>query len=97
MSPAPVNPLEQVSKVLQPTATVSLSEKVSVLQTFSSTLEDNLTMEIAQILSVIPLGLFYLGFSVEDDKLTSVLCELIRKLLSPFTYDQIVCEENKDF
>lgn len=49
----------------------------------------------AQILSVIPLGLFYLGFSVEDDRLTSVLCELIRKLLSPFTYDQIVSEENK--
>lgn len=49
----------------------------------------------AQILSVIPLGLFYLGFSAEDDRLTSVLCELIRKILTPFTYDQIVSEENK--
>lgn len=49
----------------------------------------------AQILSTIPLGLFYNGFSMEDDKLTSVLCELIHKILSPFTYDQIVSEENK--
>lgn len=98
MSPAPINPLEQVSKVLQPTATASVPEKVSVLQTFSSTLEDNLSMErSAQILSVVPLGLFYLGFSAEDDRLTSVLCELIRKMLTPFTYDQIVSEENKDF
>jgi 26S proteasome non-ATPase regulatory subunit 5 len=49
----------------------------------------------AEILSVIPLGLFYNGFSVEDDRLTVVLCELIGKLLHPFTYDQIVSDENK--
>ena len=39
MSPAPVNPLDQVAKVLQPNATVSLADKVSTLQTFNSTLE----------------------------------------------------------
>lgn len=39
MSPAPVNPLVQVSKVLQPNATVPLPEKVAVLQTFATTLQ----------------------------------------------------------
>ncbi len=38
MSPAPTNPLEQVSKVLQPNAAVSTTEKVAVLQAFSATL-----------------------------------------------------------
>lgn len=48
-----------------------------------------------QILSVVSLGLFYNGFSVEDDKLTSVLCELIQKILSPFTFEHVMSEENK--
>lgn len=39
MSPAPVNPLDQVSKVLQPNATVPLPEKIAVLQTFATTLQ----------------------------------------------------------
>lgn len=120
MSPAPPNPLEQVSQVLQPNTTVPLVEKVSVLRTFSSTLEGNQSSSVlrkrkrnsihtdyhynlgsiplqrsAQILSAVPLGLFYNGFSVEDDKLTTVLCEVINKILSPFTYDHIVSAENK--
>lgn len=57
---------------------------------------ENLSMEkSAEILNVIPLGLFYYAFSVEDDRLTTVLCELIGKILHPFTYDQIVSDENK--
>lgn len=39
--------------------------------------------------------MFYYGFSVEDDQLTAVLCDLISKLLQPFTYEQIVSAENK--
>lgn len=39
MSPAPVNSLDQVSKVLQPNATVPLPEKIAVLQTFATTLQ----------------------------------------------------------
>ncbi|KAI7891989.1 26S proteasome non-ATPase regulatory subunit 5 [Mucor mucedo] len=98
MSPAPVNPLVQVSKVLQPNATVPLPEKVAVLQTFATTLQGNLPMERSvQILSAVPLGLFYHGFSVEDDKLTAVLCELIQKILSPFTFEHVMSEENKPF
>lgn len=112
MSPAPTNPLEQVSKVLQPNSNVSIAEKIAVLQAFAATLTgkkwyhivfwaliffiENLTFEkSAQILQAAPLGLFYYGFSVENDQLTSVLCELISKILLPFTYDQIVCTENK--
>lgn len=57
---------------------------------------ENLSFEkSAEILQAVPLGLFYYGFSVEDDQLTSVLCELISKLLKPFTYEQIVSAENK--
>ncbi|CAO3655912.1 unnamed protein product [Mucor fragilis] len=98
MSPAPSNPLEQVSKVLQPNAAVSTTEKVSVLQAFSATLTENLSFEkSAEILQAVPLGLFYYGFSVEDDQLISVLCELISKLLKPFTYEQIVSAENKEY
>lgn len=56
----------------------------------------NLPMERSvEILSVVPLGLFYHGFSVEDDKLTTVLCELIQKILSPFTFEHVMSEENK--
>ena len=113
MSPAPTNPLEQVSKVLQPNSNISITEKIEVLQAFSATLTgkkmvsycvlssnffflENLTFEkSAQILQAAPLGLFYYGFSVEDNRLTSVLCELISKILLPFTYDQIVSTENK--
>ncbi|KAG2237758.1 hypothetical protein INT48_009697 [Thamnidium elegans] len=98
MSPALSNPLDQVSRVLAPNANVPLAEKVAVLQTFSTTLQGHVPMERSvQILSVIPLGLFYNGFSIEDDKLTSVLCELIQCILSPFSFDHIVSEENKSF
>ncbi|GAA5810808.1 hypothetical protein MFLAVUS_004235 [Mucor flavus] len=98
MSPALLNPLDQVSRVLAPNANVPLAEKVAVLQTFATTLQGHVPMERSvQILSVIPLGLFYNGFSIEDDKLTSVLCELIQCILSPFTFDHIVSEENKPF
>lgn len=38
MSPAPTNPLEQVSKVLQPNSNVSITEKIEVLQAFAATL-----------------------------------------------------------
>jgi hypothetical protein len=38
MSPAPVNSLEQVSKVLQPTSNATTTEKISVLQAFAATL-----------------------------------------------------------
>ncbi|KAG1103054.1 hypothetical protein G6F42_017274 [Rhizopus arrhizus] len=99
MSPAPTNSLEQVSKVLQPNAAVSTTEKVAVLQAFSATLTvetENLTFEkSAEILQVAPLGLFYYGFSVEDDQLTAVLCDLISKILQPFNYEQIVSAYKK--
>lgn len=114
MSPAPLNPLDQVASVLAPNSNVSLAEKVGTLQTFATTLQgitshsfffllSKLTcfvgqvsmQQSVQILSAVPLGLFYNGFSVEDDRLTSVLCELIQSILSPFSYDHIVSPENK--
>lgn len=51
--------------------------------------------ESFQILNSVPLALFYNGFSVEDDQLTLILCQVINKLLSPFSFDQIMSEENK--
>jgi hypothetical protein len=47
------------------------------------------------ILSVVPLGLFYNGFSVEDDTLTTVLCDIINRILTPFSYSDIISDENK--
>jgi hypothetical protein len=38
MSPAPTSSVENVAQVLQPTSTVPLNEKISTLQTFSTTL-----------------------------------------------------------
>ncbi|CEP15704.1 hypothetical protein [Parasitella parasitica] len=73
MSPAPSNLLEQVSLVLQPNASVSNSEKIAVLQAFAATMTASLSFERAtEILQAVPLGLFYYGFSVEDDQLTTI-------------------------
>ncbi|KAI8642743.1 proteasome non-ATPase 26S subunit-domain-containing protein [Parasitella parasitica] len=96
MSPAPSNTLERVSQVLQPNVNVPINEKIAVLQAFAASLTESLSLEkSAEILQVAPLGLFYYGFSAEDDQLTSVLCELINKILHPYSYDQIVSAENK--
>lgn len=48
-----------------------------------------------EILSTAPLGLFYHGLSLEEENLTNVLCEVINKLLGPFSYTDIVSPENK--
>ena len=114
MSPATLSPVDQLARVLAPNSSASVSEKVSLLQAFSATLNgticlfltsysltslfstDVLTLERSlQILNQIPLQLFYLGFSAEDERLTIVLCEVINKILQPFSYEQIMSEENK--
>ncbi|KAI8327173.1 26S proteasome non-ATPase regulatory subunit 5 [Choanephora cucurbitarum] len=98
MSPATLSPVDQLARVLAPNSGASISEKVSLLQAFSATLNDVLTLERSlQILNQIPLQLFYLGFSAEDERLTIVLCEVINKILQPFSYEQIMSEENKTF
>ncbi|KAI8368717.1 26S proteasome non-ATPase regulatory subunit 5 [Blakeslea trispora] len=98
MSPATLSPMDQLVQVLAPNSNASVTEKTSVLQAFSTTLNDVLTLERSlQILNQVPLQLFYLGFSAEDERLTTVLCEVINKILQPFSYDQIMSEENKDF
>ncbi|CEG70950.1 hypothetical protein RMATCC62417_06760 [Rhizopus microsporus] len=88
--------LMQVIEALDPQSDVPLKDKVSILQTFSSTLKEPVTMEQSrEILSTAPLGLFYHGLSLEEENLTNVLCEVINKLLGPFSYTDIVSPENK--
>ncbi|CEI90354.1 hypothetical protein RMCBS344292_04680 [Rhizopus microsporus] len=88
--------LRQVIEALDPQSDVPLKDKVSILQTFSSTLKEPVTMEQSrEILSTAPLGLFYHGLSLEEENLTNVLCEVINKLLGPFSYNDIVSPENK--
>ncbi|KAI9482644.1 MAG: 26S proteasome non-ATPase regulatory subunit 5 [Benjaminiella poitrasii] len=90
--------LEQVVRVLDPNTTASINDKISTLQAFASTLSGNLSLEhSAEILQIVPLGLFYNGFSIEDDRLTSILCDLINTILHPFLYEHIVSSENKPF
>ncbi|KAI8079124.1 proteasome non-ATPase 26S subunit-domain-containing protein [Gilbertella persicaria] len=96
MSSIATNSLEQLARILSPESNASVLEKTSALQTFSATLNDNLTLTRSlEILNTVPLELFYLGFSVEDERLTTVLCEVINKILFPFSFEHVVSEENK--
>ncbi|KAG0815918.1 hypothetical protein G6F29_004036 [Rhizopus arrhizus] len=89
---------EQVIEVLDPSSSIPLKDKISILQTFDSTLKEPVTIEQSrEILSIAPLGLFYYGFSVEDENLINVLCEIISKILGPFNYRDINSNENKSF
>ncbi|KAI8979132.1 proteasome non-ATPase 26S subunit-domain-containing protein [Mycotypha africana] len=88
--------LQQLSFALDPQRSASVSEKITFLRAFSATLQDRLTLEQSQhILQAFPLQNFYLLFSYEDDTLTTLVCDLLNKLLSPLTYEQIVSSENK--
>ncbi|EIE88212.1 hypothetical protein RO3G_12923 [Rhizopus delemar RA 99-880] len=87
---------EQVIEALDRSSSIPLKDKISILQTFASTLKEPVTIEQSrEILSIAPLGLFYYGFSMEDENLTNVLCEIISKILGPFNYRDINSNENK--
>ncbi|KAI8985038.1 26S proteasome non-ATPase regulatory subunit 5 [Pilobolus umbonatus] len=90
--------ISQVASCLHPQNHCSMSERISSLGTLSATLGGSMTMEQSyEVLSAVPLGLFFNAFAYEDDTLTTLLCEIINKLLHPFTYEQLVSPEYKEF
>ncbi|KAG1467509.1 hypothetical protein G6F56_004377 [Rhizopus delemar] len=81
---------EQVVEALKPNSNVPLKDKISILEEFSRALKEPVSREQSQaIFSSTPLDLFYYGFSLEQEKLTEILCQVVNKLMGPLSYQEI--------
>ncbi|KAI9499712.1 26S proteasome non-ATPase regulatory subunit 5 [Zychaea mexicana] len=97
--PSITTPLERVANIIDPNSTSTVREKINALSSFSQSLHD-VTLDQAQsVFATVSLANFYMLFGVvegsdDEEELNRVLCEVIRKLLDPFTYDMIAGDEN---
>ncbi|KAI9244622.1 26S proteasome non-ATPase regulatory subunit 5 [Sporodiniella umbellata] len=89
---------EQVAEALDPKSNVPLKDRANALEEFSCSLKEPVSREQSEeVLSSIPLELFYYGFSLENESLTVILCDIIHKLISPLHYTEIVSPEKINF
>ncbi|KAI9263399.1 26S proteasome non-ATPase regulatory subunit 5 [Phascolomyces articulosus] len=97
--PSITTPLERVADAIHPDSTSTIRDKINALSSFSQSLHDVSIDQAQSVFENIPLGSFYMLFGIaegsdEEEELNKVLCQVIRKLLDPFTYDMIAADDN---
>ncbi|KAG2216048.1 hypothetical protein INT45_001560 [Circinella minor] len=97
--PSITTPLERVASAIDPNSTSSIQDKINALSSFSHSLYDVDIDQAQSIFETIPLSNFYMLFGIaegsnEEEELNKVTCQVIQKLLQPFTFDIIHSDEN---
>ncbi|KAJ8663739.1 hypothetical protein O0I10_000012 [Lichtheimia ornata] len=98
--PSTTSPLERVARAIAPDSATTTRQKIESLAAFNSVLHDVNLDQAQSIFSAVPLANFYLVFGSldsednEEQQLSNIMCEVISKLLRPFSYDMIMQDEN---
>ncbi|KAI7850397.1 proteasome non-ATPase 26S subunit-domain-containing protein [Circinella umbellata] len=97
--PSITTPLERVANAIEPNSTSSIQDKINALSSFSQSLYDVDIDQAQSIFETIPLSNFYMLFGIaegsnEEEEFNKITCQVIQKLLQPFTFDMIHSDEN---